>query len=274
MTSWIFSAFINPANPGDPVWLRVYWLLGALAFAAALMWSFVPFDEARIAVDFERSRWGRDVRQMMQLCWQPLVAIFLVCAFVYVLIEQAVQTWLPTFNNEVVGLSAALSVQLASVYSASLAAGRLGAGVLLRILRWPTLLTSCLVGAGALLILSLQGGQATALGVSSWSAIPPRALLLPLIGLFLAPVYPTICSAMLSALPIRQHAPMTGLIIVFSALGGTVGSFITGRVFSATDGRTAFSMAIVPIVLLLVLLRLFDLRLRTRLAADPGATPA
>ena len=33
---------------------------------------------------------------------------------------------------------------------------------------------------------------------------------------------------------------MTGLIVVFSALGGTTGSFITGQLFAHFDGALAF----------------------------------
>lgn len=267
-TSWVFSAFIDRGNPGNPVWLHVYWVLGGLAAAAAVIWSITPLDESRIGSTNAATTEKTDVREMIRLAWKPLVAVFLASAFIYVLIEQAVQTWLPTFNNEALGLSAALSVQLASVYSAGLAAGRLGAGVLLRFVRWPTLLTVCLITAAGLLLVSVQSVPTPSVAPSGWGSLPVRAYILPLLGLFLAPVYPTICSAMLSALPIRQHASMTGLIVVFSALGGTLGSFITGRVFAATDGRTAFMLALIPMGLLLVLLMLFDRRLKVAPATE------
>ena len=45
---------------------------------------------------------------------------------------------------------------------------------------------------------------------------------------------------------------MTGLIVVFSALGGTTGSFITGQVFARMGGQTAFYLSLVPMALLLV----------------------
>jgi fucose permease len=62
---------------------------------------------------------------------------------------------------------------------------------------------------------------------------------------------------MLSALPRRQHAPMTGLIVVFSALGGTTGSIVTGYVFDAIGGQKAFFMSLIPIALILVTLYFF-----------------
>ena len=50
---------------------------------------------------------------------------------------------------------------------------------------------------------------------------------------------------------------MSSLIIVFSALGGTTGSLITGHVFDVYGGQTAFYFALVPITLLIIMLFIF-----------------
>jgi formate hydrogenlyase subunit 4 len=60
---------------------------------------------------------------------------------------------------------------------------------------------------------------------------------------------------------------MTGLIIAFSALGGTFGSFVTGHIFAALGGARAFSLLVVPAVLLGAVLFLFH-----RLISRNGAT--
>ncbi|AFJ43392.1 hypothetical protein [Francisella orientalis] len=46
------------------------------------------------------------------------------------------------------------------------------------------------------------------------------ALLFPMIGFFMAPIYPTLCSSILSSQPENLQSAMAGLIIIFSALGG------------------------------------------------------
>jgi fucose permease len=74
----------------------------------------------------------------------------------------------------------------------------------------------------------------------------------------MAPIYPAINSVVLSALPKSRHAAMTGLIVVFSALGGTTGSFITGQLFAHFDGSRAFYLLLLPMALLLVSLTLLD----------------
>jgi fucose permease len=79
-----------------------------------------------------------------------------------------------------------------------------------------------------------------------------------LIGLLLAPVYPAINSVILSTLPAKKHAPMSGLIVVFSALGGTTGSIITGHIFQAYGGEKAFYFSLIPIAILIILLFFFN----------------
>ena len=39
---------------------------------------------------------------------------------------------------------------------------------------------------------------------------------------------------------------MSGLIIIFSALGGTTGSIITGHIFESYGGKTAFYFSLDP----------------------------
>ena len=86
---------------------------------------------------------------------------------------------------------------------------------------------------------------------------PTAAYLIPLLGLLMAPIYPVINSVALSSLPKPMHAAMTGLIVVFSALGGTLGSYITARVFASFDGIHAFYFSLVPMGLVLVTLFFF-----------------
>lgn len=257
-TSWIFSLFIDRHAPGSPVWLHVYWLLAAIAAGAALLVGFARLDESAIHVAAAEES---PIPGMLNLLRHREVLVFLIAAFLYVLIEQQVQTWLPTFNREVLQLPVTLSVQLASLYSGALACGRLSASLALRRIYWRNLLVGCLIAAACTLLLSVRTSGA---GATDWASLPLAAYLPAVLGLFLAPIYPTICSTMLSSLPLEKHAPMTGLIVVFSALGGTSGSFVTGRIFAATDGRTAFTLGLVPMVLLIGALLLFDRTLRAR----------
>jgi fucose permease len=91
----------------------------------------------------------------------------------------------------------------------------------------------------------------------------------------MAPIYPGINSVMLSSLPRHQHAPMTGLLVIFSALGGTTGSLITGYVFGRFNGHFAFYLTLVPIVLMLASLFFFRRQVeRSAGTALPAASEA
>ncbi len=253
---WLFAAFIDPANPSGPGWLNVYWLLFVVALANIALLVASPFDE-RGAIDPASAGAGEDMRAMLALVAKPAVLVFVLSAFLYVLIEQGVGTWLPTFNAEVLHLPTAMSVQAASLFAAALALGRLGAGGLIRVAGWLPVLLGCVAGivAVVLIVMPAAAGLTPRAGMT-WLNAPPATYAMPLIGLFLAPIYPTINSAILSSLPRERHAAMTGLIIIFSALGGTTGSFVTGRVFAALGGTTAFQLVLIPAVLLGLLLML------------------
>ncbi|HEY1148403.1 MAG TPA: MFS transporter [Pseudoduganella sp.] len=254
---WVFSFFIDSANPKSQSWLHVYWVLAALCALTFVLLLTTEFDE-HLAVAPEQRSLAQDFAAMLKLFFKPLVCVFIITAFLYVLIEQSVGTWLPTFNNEILKLPAAMSVQVTSIFAACLALGRLSAGVLMRRMNWYPVMNVCLVGMGVIVLVALPLTHDVALDPNvSWGSAPLAAFLFPLIGLFMAPVYPGINSVMLSSLPKHQHSAMTGLLVIFSALGGTTGSLITGYVFGAFSGHTAFYLTLVPISVVLVTLYFF-----------------
>jgi len=108
---WIFGYFIDSADPKSQSWLQVYWLLAVLCAVTFLLVLSTPFDERPAQLPAGRSRWD-DFTDMLKLFFKPLVCVFVITAFLYVLIEQSVGTWLPTFNNEILKLPAAMSVQI------------------------------------------------------------------------------------------------------------------------------------------------------------------
>jgi fucose permease len=117
----------------------------------------------------------------------------------------------------------------------------------------------CLLAAATLVLVAIPLANASKDHVvTGWGDAPLGAFVFPLIGLFISPIYPAINSVILSNLPARQHGPMSGLIVIFSALGGTTGSIITGNIFQAFGGQTAFYFSLVPIGVLMVCLFFFN----------------
>ena len=254
---FIFSAFIDDANPSSTAWLNVYYVLAGLSAAAFALLLFAKIDERAARVD-EPEALMSEFADMLKLCLRPLVLVFVISAFLYVLIEQSIMSWLPTFNSRILNLAPSLSVEMASILAASTALGRFSAGLLLQRFDWFRVLVTGLVAAGILVLSALPlAGNDGGPVVTTWAAAPLAAFVFPLIGFLIAPVYPAINSVILSALPTHSHGAMAGLIVVFSALGGTSGSIITGTLFEHFGGRTAFYFSLVPIALIIITLVFF-----------------
>ncbi|WP_343034716.1 MFS transporter [Alteromonas ponticola] len=253
---WIFSVYINE-DVSSLTWLNVYYLLAVLVMATIVAVIIAPVStHADASEPLPETVDG--FAAMLKLAWQPIVLVFVISIFLYVLIEQGIGTWLPTFNREVIGLPVSLSVQITSLFAVALAVGRLLAGAVLRYVHWYPFLNTCVILMASFMLLTLPLAQPLDSSDSTTlSQLPVSAMLLPFIGLFMAPIYPVINSAMLSALPKNKHASMTGLIVVFSALGGTTGSIITGAVFEHFGGQNAFYLLVLPIVTILFTLALF-----------------
>lgn len=258
-----FSLFVNDADPTSRTWLNIYWYLGIMTLAAALLLYMAKINESESKR--EQTRAWDEFLEMLKLVIRPLVLVFAASAFLFVLIEQSFMTWTPTFYQDVLKVPASMGIQAGAVLAGALAIGRLLAGIVLKKVHWLTFTLVCtlLVGLCVVLTLPLTANLPEALETITWFNAPFVVYLFPILGIFLAPIYPTINSVVLSALPKYMQSSMSGLIVVFSALGGTTGSIITGHIFEAYGGTTAFYFSLIPIALLCVVLILLNKQVRT-----------
>ncbi len=256
---FIFSAFVDNKNPQSTTWLNAYYILAGLSSLAFVLLFSAKLDESEAKPEIKKPLL-EEFGEMFKLMIKPIVLAFVFCAFLYVLIEQSIQNFLPTFNNKVLMLPAVLSIQMGSILAGSTALGRFLAGVLLKKLNWFYVLIGALILAAALVLLAMPlAKNITANSATGWLNAPIAAYIFPLIGLIIAPIYPAINSVILSSLPKPKHGLTSGLIIIFSAVGGTCGSLITGYIFKAYDGQTAFYFTLVPITLLMICIFIFKI---------------
>jgi len=256
----VFAQMIARGN-----WINTYWFVSGLALLALLTWIVTPLkppdlEEEHIGLTPEepgitpaeppkpQSKGG--LKDVQMLLARPVVLVFLLCAAVYVMIEQSIGTWLPSFNKDVLSLPAEKAALMLSVYFGSLAVSRFVFGFLVKRISAFTLQLLYLACAFAILATVLT----TTAHADPWQG---AAYLLVLIGWFIGPIYPTLNSMMLSQLDKSLHSSMTGLIIVASALGGTIGSQILGTISQHYTTHTAFHFPLLPIGTLAVLLILF-----------------
>ena len=245
---FLFPAFNTSRS--ETAWLNVYWLLIGMCAVSFILLFFSKFDDN---VKPPGKTIAEDFKQMFALMARILVLVFVASAFLFVMIEQGIMTWLPSFNKSVLNLSSNLAIMMASILAISLGLGRIIAGFLAKIFNWFSVLTVCIIISALLLIFvlpqafSLEAGTVSSLKDASWIAFA-----FPMIGLFIAPIYPLLNSTILSSLPQNLHSPMSGLIIIFSALGGTLGSRLIGLLFRDIGEETAFLYLLVPLGVLFV----------------------
>ncbi|MFH6944739.1 MFS transporter [Flavobacterium sp. FlaQc-50] len=245
---FLFPAFNDESNPDS--WLNVYWFLAGLSLLSFLFLFFTKFEETKVTAG---ANFTDDFLQMFKLIAKTLTVIFVISVFLFVMIEQGILSWLPTFNTKVLHLPENISIMMASILAISLAIGRLVAGIVTKKINWIWVLSFCVIAAMLIVYFVLPNVVGLEVkNINSLSDIPLIGFAFPLIGLFIAPIYPLLNSIVLSSLPKNLQSSMTGLIVIFSALGGTLGSRITGWLFKNEGPEKAFYFTLIPMFLLLI----------------------
>lgn len=254
----VFPLFYDDdANPD--AWLDGYLLMAVIVAAAFLIILFSKFD---IIVERKKTSIKKDVTDMLRLFSKPMVWLFAIFAFFYVMTEQGIMTWLPTFNKETLHIESSLATQVAVILMASFAIGRFLSGLLVKKIRWIYIASFGLVAAAILVLVVMpMASNVPNQEVSSIAELPLVSFLFPLIGLFLAPLYPLVSSTVLSNTEKFNHSALAGILVFVSALGGTSGSIIIGNLFDLLGGNKVFYLSLIPIGILL--LTLFFLNRRT-----------
>ena len=232
-------------------WTDTYYLIALMTSVALIIMFFTKLDESDVKSRAEKT----NIFSMLKLLKAPAVWIFVVCAFLYVMVEQSLNTWLPTFNKEVFKLSEAHASALLAIYPASIAASRFLAGYYSKKIFW--LKSQLILLIGALLVI-----LTVLISTTNYELLPNEvpenfpifSIILLSTGFFIGPVYPTIISIILSKTEKVKQSAMTGLIVIFSALGGTSGSMIIGLLSQHYDVHSAFYFPLIPITILGLLL--------------------
>lgn len=232
-------------------WYETYWIIAVVSALAFLLLLITPLDESEVAAHPEQA----GLLEMLKLLRFPMVWVFVICAWLYVMIEQSFGTWLPTFHERIFGMSPHIAAGMLSVYAGSIALSRFVMGFLSRRLPWmPTQLAMLGAAFTLILVILLATAGWDKADIGSWFQVPPLAWTFSIMGFFIGAIYPTIVSIVLSKLEKTRHAAMTGLIIIFSALGGTTGSFVVGFISRSFSTHDAFFFPLIPITLLALIL--------------------
>jgi len=154
----------------------------------------------------------------------PFVLLFSLGAFLYVAVETAIYVWMPTLFEGYHGPGEWIALYSISIFFLLRAGGRFLGAWLLTKLAWSSALTVC---SGAILICfvaSIAGGV-------HWAIYA-----LPLSGLFMSIIYPTVNSKGISCVPKSEHGAAAGVILFYTCLSAVLGPLAIGAVSDAMGG--------------------------------------
>lgn len=248
-----FPLFYSDTDPD--AWLRIYLVLAGVVAVSFLILLFSDFT---LKYEVPGVNLKDDFIEMLSLLKRPLVLVFAVAAFMYVMTEQGIMSWLPTFNQKILHLPEKTSVYMAVILMLSIALGRYICSLLVKKISWFYILSACIIGAALMVLFVLpQTQQLSPKEINSLGDVPVIAYVFPLIGFFLAPIYPLVNSYVLSNTEKTFHSPMASLLVFFSAIGGTLGSRLVGYLFKNIGGEKAFYFSLIPMAVLLICLYIF-----------------
>lgn len=177
--------------------------------------------------------------QMIGVMKDPLALGFCLMVILYVAVEVAIYVWMPTLLLDYAGSFAWLPVYALTLFFVLRAIGRFVGAWMLAHVPWGAALSLF-----ALAILLCFAGTLT-LGIEA------GAWLLPLSGLFMSIVYPTLNSKGISCFPRSQHGAAAGVILFFTAAAAALGPLAMGAVSDAYGTtRAGFVLATVFAALL------------------------
>jgi fucose permease len=191
-------------------WKWLYAIAGAMCAVLVVLAVIVRYpDTPRPAANGSTGGTGAALRN-------PYVLAFSGGAFLYVAVEAAIYVWMPTLLARYTGSAAALAAYSLSIFFLLRAAGRfLGAWVLQQA-RWQLVLmifSGCILACFA----------CTVTGGVTWGVV-----LLPLSGLFMSVMYPTINSKGISCAHKSEHGAAAGVILFFTCVSAVVSPLLIG----------------------------------------------
>lgn len=201
-------------------WKWLYVMAGAMCVVLIVLALLVRYPDAANVTT--AGGFGGTDRAMRS----PYVLAFSAGAFLYVGVEASIYVWMPTLLASHTDAATSMAAYSISIFFLLRAAGRfLGAWILTRV-AWQTVLAAFSGSILACFALSMAGGVA-------WAVY-----LLPLSGLFMSVVYPTLNSKGINCLPKAAHGAAAGVILFFTCLSAVFAPMVIGAVSDATGDIT------------------------------------
>ncbi len=195
-------------------WIYLYLVAGGICVLLMLIASRVRYPHTRTTSETEKI----DLTRTLTMLRNPFALGFSALIALYVASEVAIYVWMPTFLQDYRGNWTWLVTYALTIFFVLRAGGRfLGAWILLRF-EWSAvmaLFSSCI-------FLCFLGSAIGGAGIAIF--------LLPLSGIFMSMIYPTLNSKGISCFDKHQHGAVAGVILFFTAVAAAIGPLMMGLI--------------------------------------------
>jgi fucose permease len=219
-------------------WKWLYVIASGLCALLIIVALSVRFPRAPAPIQAR----SRRLAETLSLLRDPFAVVFSIALMLYVAAEAAVYVWAPTYLQGYRGPFAWFALYVVSIFFVLRAAGRFVGAWLMARLAWPQVLAVCSSGVFACFLAGCLGGRGVA------------ALALPLSGLFMSVLYPTINSKGISSFARGKHGEIAGLLLFFTCVSAVLAPLAMAAVSDALgDAKYSLYLASVFAGLLAVL---------------------
>ena len=225
------GAIIGPATVAHFLaigasWKWLYVIAGTICVVLIATASSVTYPQSTRSVE------SVDLKRTMAMMRNTHALGFSGVIFLYVAVESAVYVWMPTLLSAYRGSATIVAAYAISIFFVLRAAGRFLSSWMLARLNWAALVALSSLAILACFVLSMVGGISIAV------------FLLPLSGLFMSVLYPTINSKGISCFRKAEHGAIAGVILFFTCAAAVVGPLAMGAISdSLGDPRYGFILA-------------------------------
>jgi fucose permease len=173
-----------------------------------------------------------NIVRTLKMVKDPYALGFSLAAFLYVSVEAAIYVWMPTLIADYKGNMVFVATYALSIFFILRATGRFIGIWMMAHFNWALVL----VLASFLILLCYTG---------SFISGTATVVLLPLSGLFMSVIYPTINSKGISCFPKTSHGAVAGIILFFTAAGAALGPLAMGAISDlfGSNARYGFILA-------------------------------
>lgn len=220
----------------DVSWKWLYSIAGTLCVILILMALAVRYPRT-----MQVSSEPADLRRTLRMMRDPYALAFGCAVLLYVAIEASVYVWGPLYLAGYRGPWAWLAAYAISVFFLLRAAGRFLGGWMLATYDW----SSVLAFMSFAILVCLAG--------SAFGGVRAGVVLLPLSGLFMSVIYPTLNSKGISCFQKSEHGAVAGVLLFFTCGGAVLGPLAMAAAIDALESpKYAFWMATAFAALLLM----------------------